>query len=429
MAQPKKRSLFTAALAAVSLHTLALGVAPIAIALAAAPSHAQSEQVSIITGQSDFERLLKDGAKLIDVRSATSYAEGHVAGAINLPWQSLNVSEADGIRNEFASDATFEELIGKAGLSYDDTILIYDTNALPGRAYVAFVYAGFDKVHVLDGGVGAWQGELSTEPVEVAATTFTLERKNDIRVSKDYVASKVGDADSVIIDGRNGDAYADGHIPGAQTLPASSLLTPSATLQSEPVLLALLNTAGVSPDREVVSYCGSGVAAANNYLALRNLGYQNVVLYDASWDEWSRDPRSGQQLTLANYTFEGLATAPAAGPQFLDEAAVKVLATDPNVVVLDVRSPSDYAAGHIPGSVSLFWDQTLDADRVLLPIEQLQRLYADAGVTPDKRVVLFTRGGQQLSHSYTVLSILGFSDVDFFTGKFEGWENGAFKRT
>ncbi|RYE59176.1 MAG: sulfurtransferase, partial [Hyphomicrobiales bacterium] len=126
---------------------------------------------------------------------------------------------------------------------------------------------------------------------------------------------------------------------------------------------------------------------------------------------------------------DGAATAPAAGPQFLDEAAVKALASDPNVVVLDVRSPSDYAAGHIPGSVSLFWDQTLDADRVLLPVEDLQKLYADAGVTPDKRVVLFTRGGQQLSHSYTVLSILGFSDVDFFTGKFEGWENGAFKRT
>ncbi|QQR38514.1 rhodanese-like domain-containing protein [Devosia rhizoryzae] len=429
MAQLNARSLLTAALAAVSLHALALGAAPLTLALTTAPSQAQSEKASIITGQPEFERLIKDGAKLIDVRSPAAYAKGHVAGAINLPWQALNVSEADGIRNEFATDATFEELLGQAGLSYDDTILIYDTTALPGRAYVAFVYAGFDNVHVLDGGIGAWQGDLTTDPVQVAATTFSLSRKNDIRVSKDYVAGKVGDDNAVIIDGRNGDAYADGHIPGAQTLPASSLLTPAATLQSEPVLLALLNTAGVSPDREVVSYCGSGVAAANNYLALRNLGYQNVVLYDASWDEWSRDPRSGQQLALANYTFEGTATAPASGPQFLDEAAVKALASDPNVVVLDVRSPSDYSAGHIPGSVSLFWDQTLDADRVLLPVEQLQKLYADAGVTPDKRVVLFTRGGQQLSHSYTVLSLLGFTDVDFFTGKFEGWDNGAFKRT
>ena len=430
MAPHTNRSLFKSVLTAISLHALALGVAPVGLlALGAIAAQAQAESTSIITNQAEFERLIGEGARLIDVRSAAAYAEGHVAGAINLPWQFLNVSEDDGIRNEFASDAEFERLLGEAGLTYDDTILIYDTTALPGRAYVAFVYAGFDTVHVLDGGVGAWQGELTTEAAQLAATQFRLERKNDIRVSKDYVASKVGDANAVIIDGRNGDAYADGHIPGAQTLPASSLLTPSATLQSEPVLLELLNTAGVSPDREVVSYCGSGVAAANNYLALRNLGYGNVVLYDASWDEWSRDPRSGQQLSLANYTFEGLATTPEAGPQFLDAAAVKALADDPNVVVLDVRAPSDYAAGHIPGSINLFWDQTLDTDRVLLPVEQLQKLYADAGVTPDKRVVLFTRGGQQLSHSFTVLSLLGFSDVDFFTGKFDGWENGAFRRT
>jgi len=413
------------ALTALSLNALALGMAPAGLASMTVAAQAQTS-ASIITGQPEFETLIAQGAKLIDVRSAAAYAEGHVAGAINLPWQALNVSESDGIRNEFASDAEFERLLGEAGLTYDDTILIYDTTALPGRAYVAFVYAGFDNVHVLDGGVGAWQGTLTQDVPQVAATTFALTQKNDIRVDKDYVAGKVGDSASVIIDGRNLDAYEDGHIPGAQALPASSLLTETATLQSQPVLQRLLDTAGVSPDREVVSYCGSGVAAANNYLALRNLGYENVVLYDASWDEWSRDPRAGQQVSLANYTFEGTPVA-GNGPAFLEADAVKALASDPNVVVVDVRSPSDYAAGHIPGSVNVFWDDTFDADRVLKSVEDLQALYAEAGVTPDKRVVLFTRGGLQLSHSFTVLNLLGFSDIDFFTGKFEGWQNGAFR--
>lgn len=419
--KPFLRSAFTA----LSLNALALGIAPAGMALMTVAAQAQT-QASIITGQADFEALIAEGAKLIDVRSPTAYAEGHVAGAINLPWQALNVSESDGIRNEFAGDAEFERLLGEAGLSYDDTILIYDTTALPGRAYVAFVYAGFENVHVLDGGIGAWQGGLTKDVPQVAATTFALTRKNDIRVDKDYVAGKVGDAASVIIDGRNLDAYEDGHIPGAQALPASSLLTETATLQSQPVLQRLLDTAGVSPDREVVSYCGSGVAAANNYLALRNLGYENVVLYDASWDEWSRDPRAGQQVSLANYTFEGTPLT-GNGPSFLDAEAVKALAGDPNVVVVDVRSPSDYAAGHIPGSVNVFWDDTFDGDRVLKPVEELQALYAQAGVTPEKRIVLFTRGGLQLSHSFTVLNLLGFSDIDFFTGKFEGWQNGAFR--
>ena len=410
---------------------LTIGALPAVGAIASVSVAYAETAFPIIVSAPQAKELVAAGAKVVDVRSADAYAKGHVPGAVNLPWQRLNVSESDGIRNEFASDETFKKELGAAGLRYGEKVVIYDTTALPGRAYVAFEYAGLGATtHVLDGGVAAWTDGLSTDAVAVEATEFSLDHKNDIRVDKEYVAKKVGAKGAVIIDGRNEEAFADGHIPGATALPAASLLNKDATLQSEPILTALLSSKGVNPDQEVVSYCGSGVAAANNYLALKNLGYQNVVLYDASWDEWSRDPRSGQQISLANYTFEGTAEASADGtPKFLDEVQVKALAADPAVVIVDVRSPSDYAAGHIPGSVNVFWNSTVDGDRVLLPAEQLKKLYADAGVTPDKRVVIFTRGGLQLSHSYTVLNLLGYPKVDFFTGKFEGWENGAFKRT
>jgi 3-mercaptopyruvate sulfurtransferase SseA len=411
--------------------TLVAGACSV-LALSAFSVSAGAADLPIIVSDQQAKQLVAGGVKIVDVRAPAAYAKGHIPGAVNLPWQALNVSENDGIRNEFASDATFEKLLSAAGLSYGDTILIYDTNALPGRAYVAFEYAGLgDRTHVLDGGVAAWKGDLATQETTAKPTAFKLDRKNDIRVDKTYVASKVGTKGAIIIDGRNEDAYQDGHIPGAQTLPSGSLLTKQATLQSEPVLTALLNSKGVTQDQEVVSYCGSGVAAANNYLALKNLGYKNVVLYDASWDEWSRDPKAGQQVSLANYTFEGapLKDKPKSGPVFLDEKDVKALASDPNVVIVDVRAPSDYAAGHIPGSVNVYWDSTFGPERVLLPSEKLQALYTAAGVTPEKRVILFTRGGLQLSHTFTVLNLLGYQKVDFFTGKFEGWENGAYKRT
>jgi 3-mercaptopyruvate sulfurtransferase SseA len=410
---------------------ITVGAVPVASILSSITAAHAEAALPIVVSAPQAKQLIAAGAKIVDVRSPQAYAKGHIPGAVNLPWQNLNVSETDGIRNEFAGDATFEKEFSAAGLNYGDTILIYDTTALPGRAYVAFEYAGFgDKTHVLDGGVAAWTDKLSTDVAIASATEFKLDRKNDIRVDKSYVAGKVGATDAIIIDGRNEDAFADGHIPGARALPATSLLNKNATLQSEPALTQLLESKGLKPDQEVVSYCGSGVAAANNYLALKNLGYKNVVLYDASWDEWSRDPRSGQQLSLANYTFEGAPETETDGvPQFLDEKQVKALAADPSVVVIDVRSPSDFAAGHIPGAVNVYWDSTFDNDRVLLPAAQLKKIYADAGVTPDKRVVLFTRGGLQLSHTYTVLSLLGYKKIDFFTGKFEGWENGAFKRT
>lgn len=406
-----------AALLAGGLSVFILGATPVFAA-----------DLPIIVNGSEAQQLVSAGAKIVDVRSAAAYAKGHLPGAVNVPWQALNQSEVDGVRNEFADDATFEKVLSAAGLAYGDTVLIYDTNSLPGRAYVAFEYAGLGaRTHVLDGGVAGWSGGLTTEPAKVKPTTFKLTQKNDIRVNKAYVAGKVGAEGAIIIDGRNEDAYADGHIPGATAVPSANLLTKEATLKPQALISTLLTSKGVTRDREVVSYCGSGVAAANNYLALRNLGYTKVVLYDGSWDEWSRDPKAGQEVSLANYGFDA-AGKTAGGPAFLDEAGVKAAAADPKSIVVDVRSPSDFAAGHIPGSVNVYWNATLGSDRVLKPADQLKALYAAAGVTPDKRVVLFTRGGFQLTHSFTVLNLLGYRNVDFFTGKFEGWDNGAAKR-
>jgi thiosulfate/3-mercaptopyruvate sulfurtransferase len=77
------------------------------------------------------------------------------------------------------------------------------------------------------------------------------------------------------------------------------------------------------------------------------------------------------------------------------------------VVIVDVRSPADFNAGRIPGSVNVYWNETLDGNRVLKGRDELVACYAAQGVTPDKRVVLFTRGGLQLAHSFTVLKLLG----------------------
>lgn len=391
---------------------------------------AQEAGYPIIVNEQQFKELADTGAKIVDVRPQAAYEAGHIPGAVNLPWAQLNVSERDGIRNEFAEDAIIEEAIRNAGLSNGDTLLIYDTNSLPGRAFIALEYAGFKNIHVLDGGVGGFSGDLSTDAVELAKSDFKITDKFDMRVDKAYVESKLKANDSVIVDGRNSDAFVDGHIPGAKSLVAARLLTEDKKVLPEDVLTNLLASRGIDKEKEILSYCGSGVAAANNYIALRNLGYKNVRIYDESWDEWSRDPQAGQSLALGNYAFSGedVAADASGGPKFLSAEQVKELAQNPDVVVVDVRSPSDYSAGQIPGSVNVFWDTTLDENRVLKDPAELKRIYETAGVTPDKQVILFTRGGVQLTHSYTVLSLLGFKNINFFTGKFEGWENGAMKR-
>lgn len=422
-------------IAAGALSIFALTVAaPVAsLGFAGGPlgsvAFAQEAGYPIIVNLAQFNELAGKGAKVVDVRQKAAFEEGHIPGAVSLPWASLNVSERDGIRNEFQPDDVIEQIIGAAGLSNGDTLVIYDNNSLPGRAFIALEYAGFKNIHVLDGGVAAFNGTLDTGAVKVAASDFKITDKFDMRVDKAYVESKLKSTDAVVVDGRNSDAFVDGHIPGAKSLVAARLLTEDRKVQPEDVINNLLASRGIDKNKEILSYCGSGVAAANNYIALRNFGYANVRIYDESWDEWSRDPAAGQSLALGNYTFTGANVSEATeGPHFLTADQVKERAADPNVIVLDVRSPSDYGAGQIPGSVNVFWDATLDENRVLKDTAELKKLYEEAGVTPDKQVILFTRGGVQLTHSYTVLSLLGFKNVNFFTGKFEGWENGAMRR-
>lgn len=420
-------------LATSALSLLALTAAPLighGSSVVTFTAAAQEAGYPIIVNLEQFNELAGKGAKVVDVRQQKAFDEGHIPGAVNLPWAALNVSERDGIRNEFQPDDVIEKVVSAAGLANGETLVIYDNNSLPGRAFIALEYAGFKNIHVLDGGVGAFTGALDKGLVEVAASDFKITEKNDVRVDKAYVESKLKSPDSVVVDGRNSDAFVDGHIPGAKSLTAAGLLTEDRKVKPEDVINKLLASRGIDKEKEILSYCGSGVAAANNYIALRNLGYTNVRIYDESWDEWSRDPAAGQSLALGNYTFTGADVSQASdqGPHFLTAEQVKERAADPNVIVLDVRAPSDYSAGQIPGSVNVFWDSTLDESRVLKDVAELKKLYEAAGVTPDKQVILFTRGGVQLTHSYTVLSLLGFKNVNFFTGKFEGWENGAMRR-
>ncbi len=390
--------------------------------LAIAPVMAAVEGYPIIVDSAQFDELVAKGIKIIDTRPAAAFAEGHIPGAVNVPTSLLNVGEIDGIRNEIPADAVLIEVLSAAGLNDGDDVVIVDGPVLPGRAFIALEYSGFDNLHVLNGGVASYTGALTTEATVVEVGTFSLADKNEIRVSKDYVAAKQSEPNALIVDGRSELSFNDGHIPGAVSFSAVNFIRADQSEAGRPAILDQLVNKGLTTDREIVSYCGSGAAAAINYLSLKNLGYENVVLYDASWDEWSRDPEAGQQVALGNYSFgEGFAASGNGGPTFLSQDDLALLQADPNVVVVDVRNVDDFSVGHIPGAVNVYWDETFDTSRVLLDADALRAKYAEAGVTPDKHVVLFTRGGLQLSHTFTVLTLLGFENIDFFNGKFEGW--------
>src|SRR5690606_22213251 len=352
-------------------------------------------------------------------------------GAIHLPWQAINVSERDGIRNEYADDAQIEKALREAGITYDDTLLIYGATTMAGRAYTVLEYAGFDKLHVLDGGLSQRKGRLTNTATEVTPSNITLNRKRENRIERDGVAQRLGSSQVAIIDGRYVTASEDGAIPGAKLIPVTDFLNPKTSqLRDRNEVLKELAAKGVTPDQEVISYCGSGAFASSSYLFLKDLGFQNVKFYDKSWDERSRSDKP-QALNLANFAFAGdaLNQPNSLGPKFLDQAQVKA-AQKQGAIVVDVRPADDFVVGRIPDSVNVYWNDTLDAERNLKSAKELRELFAKQGVTADKHVIIFARGGLQLAQSFTVLKLLGFEHVDAFEGKWEGWVNpgyGPFK--
>jgi 3-mercaptopyruvate sulfurtransferase SseA len=393
-----------------------------------AAGQAQAAQPRIYLSADQFERLARQpNVRVLDVRAPAAYAKGHVAGAINLPWQSITLREVDGVRNELPPRAQLQAALRQAGLRYSDTLLIYDDGSLPGQAFVTLEAAGFERIHVLDGGFERWPFARSTEPTVLPPSDLVLDRVKERVVDAAAVKDRVGRRDTVIIDNRTEVAWSDGHIPGSTNVDRSVLVGKDGRLLPPPQLQSLLKSYGVTPDKEVVTYCGSGIAASDGYLVLRELGFPKLAVYHGSWDDWSRNPANAQQVGLTNWTFDPAKVAPQAGAAgglaLLDEAELRASLADARTVVLDVRSPADYSAGHIKGSVNVFWNDTLDAQRNLKPLPELQQLFRAKGVTPDKRVVIFTRGGIQVAHAYTVLKLLGYPDVAAYTGRWEGWES------
>jgi len=234
--------------------------------------------------------------KIVDFRAPEAYAAGHIAGAINIPNTVLSPKLA-GLRNQLPSIEERQAVFAAAGLSYDDTIVIYGDD-LAGRAFIAFDQSGFEQVHILEGGITEWSGELSTEAVTPVASDFVLDRAKIEVVDKDYVLAHLETPNTIIIDSRGADGFNAGSIPGSINIPIG-VSHSGAAVQNVEALAAALEANGVTPEHQLILTCGSGNVASNQLAALRDLGYDNLVLYDGSWEEWGNDPATPKAAAAA----------------------------------------------------------------------------------------------------------------------------------
>jgi thiosulfate/3-mercaptopyruvate sulfurtransferase len=211
-------------------------------------------------------------------------------------------------RHPLPDPQTLVQTFIRLGIGSGMQVVVYDQDngMFAGRLWWLLRWMGHDAVAVLDGGFAKWTAE--GRPVEGAgpsnyvrrAVRFTGSPRRDMTVDVDDVAGTLEHGDSLLVDARAPERYrgdiepldrVPGHIPGAvnrffqDNVGADGLLRPAEDLRATFSTLF----GGVPADR-VVCYCGSGVTACVNLLALERAGLPGAKLYPGSWSEWCSDP-------------------------------------------------------------------------------------------------------------------------------------------
>jgi thiosulfate/3-mercaptopyruvate sulfurtransferase len=250
-------------------------------------------ELSAVLGRPEGERPL-----VLDLRAPEAYAAGHIPGAIHLDLWGLSLTDTDPAPlNAFTW--MIEHVLAIHGVTSSTPVVVYDDQSgiRSARAFWFFEYFGHPSVRVLDGGFGAWSREqLPTTrdagPPPKSEWTGTRELRT-LATWRDVHAA-LGRPDTIILDTRSDGEYygttvraaRGGAIPGAVHVEWTRNLTPEGEFKPAAELKAMYEAAGVTPDREVITYCQGGYRAAHSYLALRLLGYPRVRNYLGSWKEW-----------------------------------------------------------------------------------------------------------------------------------------------
>ena len=232
------------------------------------------------------------------------YQTGHILGAYYFDLNrdlSSPIGEHGG-RHPLPAIAPLVERLEQMGITSETLVVAYDAArlAFAARLWWLLRYLGHDRVTVLDGGWSAWQAAdypITTALPQRAATKFIAQLRSDWVV--DMAAVKARSATVVLVDAREADRYRGerepidpvaGHIPGAVNYPWSDLTTAAGYITS--VAAQLDRWATLPADADIMVYCGSGVTACVNLLALAIAGRPPGQLYAGSWSDWCSYPEN-----------------------------------------------------------------------------------------------------------------------------------------
>lgn len=251
-------------------------------------------------------RGLLGSVTLLDVRYTLGgppghdeYVAGHLPGAVYVDLDAdLAAPKGAGGRHPLPSTEAFEEAMRRVGVSGERPVVVYDDwcGHAAGRAWWLLRFHGHPDVRLLDGGFSAWVadgGDVESGDRVAAPGDFRASPGQMPVVEVDGVPDV-----SVLVDARAAVRYRGesepvdpvaGHIPGAVNVPTSSNLGPDGCFRDPEELAAIYAEVGAVAGLDVAAYCGSGVTATHDILAMEVAGVR-AALYPGSWSEWITDP-------------------------------------------------------------------------------------------------------------------------------------------
>ena len=259
----------------------------------------QYSRDSLLMTVSDLQKKLgSPNLSIIDVRPAEDFARGHIPGASHFDLFGLSlVDTSDAPLRAFMF--MIHHVLELRGVNEAKEIVFYEGNSgmRAARGVWFLEYYGHANVKMLDGGMQAWLvagAPVTSEGTVPKATAFKTRERREVLATADDMLRALDRKDTIILDTRSeGEHFGTmiraargGAIPRSIHIEWTDNLDAAGKFKSNKELKAMYERAGVTPDKEVYSYCQGGYRAAHSYIALRLLGFARVRNYIGSWKEW-----------------------------------------------------------------------------------------------------------------------------------------------
>ncbi|MDA1529683.1 sulfurtransferase [Bacillus cereus group sp. TH260-2LC] len=269
----------------------------------------------IVTVEWLREHIEDENVRIIDCRfdlanpnwGREKYEEEHIPHALyfDLNLDLSSPVKEHGGRHPLPNIEEFADKLSQAGIDEHTTVIAYDSQAgaNASRLWWLLNYVGHEKVYILDGGFPAWKENglrVTKEIPVVKRNAFKANVQDHMLVTMETVKENIhAGADVTLIDSREPKRYAGveelvdskaGHIPTAVNHFWKDGILQSGQFKNEAQQQERFQN--LAKDKETIVYCGSGVTACPNILALKLAGFQNVKLYAGSWSDWISYPEN-----------------------------------------------------------------------------------------------------------------------------------------